>query len=161
MLARAPARIPKGLTWIRRCSRKLVSTFADYERLRPCGQGAALLVSQLYFHRIGIIKAQGVVEALGALGSKPRLAIYRLLVRRGPEGYTPAELVTRLDLPTPTFSFHLKELLWSKLTLSRREGRNLYYSPSFERMSALVAFLTENSRVRRAKVFPSPGRICV
>lgn len=72
------------------------------------------------------------------------MAVYRLLVKRGPEGYTPTELVARLGLPAPTLSFHLKELVRSKLVVSRREGRNLYYSPNFERMNALVSFLTEN-----------------
>jgi hypothetical protein len=28
--------------------------------------------------------------------------------------------------------------------VSRREGRNLHYSPNFERMNALIGFLTEN-----------------
>ena len=101
------------------------------------------------------MKSQGIVEALSALASEPRLAVYRLLVRRGPEGYTPTELIARLDLPAPTLSFHLKELLRSKLIVSRREGRNLYYSPSFERMNALVAFLTENCCTLADEACPS------
>ncbi|HEV8017531.1 MAG TPA: helix-turn-helix domain-containing protein [Steroidobacteraceae bacterium] len=90
------------------------------------------------------MKSVEVIDALSALASEARLAVYRLLVKRGPEGYTPSELGARLDVPGPTLSFHLKELLRSKLVVSRREGRNLYYSPSFKRMNALVAFLTEN-----------------
>ena len=70
--------------------------------------------------------------------------MYRLLVKRGPEGYTPSELSKRLDLPAPTLSFHLKGLVQAGLVVSRRDGRNLYYSPNFERMNALVGFLTEN-----------------
>jgi len=65
-------------------------------------------------------------------------------VRRGPEGYTPSELAARLDLPAPTLSFHLKGLLQAGLVVSRREARNLFYRPSFERMNSLVSFLTEN-----------------
>ncbi|MGP8035571.1 MAG: ArsR/SmtB family transcription factor [Steroidobacteraceae bacterium] len=90
------------------------------------------------------MKAPEVIDALSALASEARLAVYRLLVKRGPEGYTPSELGARLDVPGPTLSFHLKELVRSKLVISRREGRNLYYSPSIERMNSLVAFLTEN-----------------
>ncbi|MGO9802951.1 MAG: ArsR/SmtB family transcription factor [Steroidobacteraceae bacterium] len=90
------------------------------------------------------MKSPEVIDALSALASEARLAVYRLLVKRGPEGYTPSELGARLDVPGPTLSFHLKELVRSKLVTSRREGRNLYYSPSIERMNALVAFLTEN-----------------
>jgi ArsR family transcriptional regulator, arsenate/arsenite/antimonite-responsive transcriptional repressor len=90
------------------------------------------------------MKSKDAIAALGALASEARLAAYRLLVRRGPEGYTPSELVARLEVPAPTLSFHLKGLVQAGLIISRREGRNLYYSPNFERMNALVGFLTEN-----------------
>ena len=90
------------------------------------------------------MKSQEAIVALGALASEARLAVYRLLVKRGPEGYTPSELAERLDLPAPTLSFHLKGLVQAGLVVNRREGRNLYYRPNFERMNALVGFLTEN-----------------
>ena len=90
------------------------------------------------------MKSPEVIDALSALASEARLAVYRLLVKRGPEGYTPTELGARLDVPGPTLSFHLKELARAKLVISRREGRNLYYGPNFDRMNALVGFLTEN-----------------
>lgn len=90
------------------------------------------------------MKPKEVVDALAALASEPRLAIYRLLVKRGPGGYTPSELGQRLEVPAPTLSFHLKGLVQAGLVASRREGRNLYYSPSFERVRGLVGFLTEN-----------------
>jgi ArsR family transcriptional regulator, arsenate/arsenite/antimonite-responsive transcriptional repressor len=90
------------------------------------------------------MKSKEAITALAALASEARLAVYRLLVKRGPQGYTPSELVRRLELPAPTLSFHLKGLLQAGLIVGRREGRNLYYSANFERMSALVGFLTEN-----------------
>jgi len=90
------------------------------------------------------MKSKEAIDALGALASEARLTVYRLLVRRGPEGYTPSELVARLEVPAPTLSFHLKALVQAGLIISRREGRNLYYSPNFERMNAVVGFLTEN-----------------
>lgn len=90
------------------------------------------------------MKSNDAVTTLEALASEARLSIYRLLVRRGPEGYTPSALVKRLDLPAPTLSFHLKGLAQAGLIISRRDGRNLYYSPNFERMNALVGFLTDN-----------------
>jgi len=90
------------------------------------------------------MKSKEAITALGALASESRLAVYRLLVKRGPEGYTPSELAARLELPAPTLSFHLKGLLQAGLVVSRREARNLFYSPNFERMSSLVGFLTEN-----------------
>jgi ArsR family transcriptional regulator, arsenate/arsenite/antimonite-responsive transcriptional repressor len=90
------------------------------------------------------VKSKNVIGALSALASEARLAVYRLLVKRGPEGYTPSELAGRLDLPAPTLSFHLKGLTQAGLVESRREGRNLFYRPNFARMNALVGFLTDN-----------------
>ena len=90
------------------------------------------------------MKSQEAIHALSALASEARLAVFRLLVKRGPEGYTPSELTNSLDLPAPTLSFHLKGLVQVGLVVSRRDGRNLYYRPNFERMNALVGFLTEN-----------------
>jgi ArsR family transcriptional regulator, arsenate/arsenite/antimonite-responsive transcriptional repressor len=90
------------------------------------------------------MKPNEAISALSALASEARLAVFRLLVKRGPEGYTPSDLNKRLDLPAPTLSFHLKGLVQAGLVVSRREGRHLYYSPNFSHMNALVGFLTEN-----------------
>lgn len=90
------------------------------------------------------MKSNEAIAALSALASEARLAVFRLLVRRGPDGYTPSELTTRLGLPAPTLSFHLKELAHAGLIVYRREGRNLFYSPNLEHMNALVGYLTEN-----------------
>lgn len=81
--------------------------------------------------------------ALGALAQESRLAIYRLLVKRGPDGYSPSDLIEKVGIPAPTLSFHLKELQRAGLIGSRREGRFLYYSANFERMRGLIGFLTE------------------
>ena len=90
------------------------------------------------------MKSTEAIKALSALASEARLPVYRLLVKRGPQGYTPSELVKQLDIPAPTLSFHLKGLLQAGLIVARRESRNLYYSPNFDRMNALVGFLTDN-----------------
>jgi len=89
------------------------------------------------------MKPNEVVAALGALAQESRLAVYHLLVKRGPDGYTPGELATRLKIPAPTLSFHLKELQRVSLVGVRREGRNLYYTADFTQMRGLVAYLTE------------------
>ena len=105
---------------------------------------AGAVAIAIYFHIIENMKSTEAITALGALASEARLAVYRMLVKRGPEGYTPTELGKRLDLPAPTLSFHLKGLVQTGLVLSRRDGRNLFYSPNFARMNSLVSFLTEN-----------------
>jgi ArsR family transcriptional regulator, arsenate/arsenite/antimonite-responsive transcriptional repressor len=90
------------------------------------------------------MKPKAAIEALGALASESRLTVFRLLVKRGPAGYTPSELGERLGIPAPTLSFHLKGLLQAELVVTRREGRNLYYSPNIQCMNTLVSFLTDN-----------------
>jgi DNA-binding transcriptional ArsR family regulator len=90
------------------------------------------------------MKPKDAIDTLSALASEARLAVFRLLVKRGPDGYTPSELVERLRVPAPTLSFHLKELLHAGLVVSRRDGRNLYYSPNFQQMKQLVGFLTDH-----------------
>lgn len=89
------------------------------------------------------MKSEDVVIALGALAQESRLAIYRLLVKRGPDGYSPTDLVEKIGIPAPTLSFHLKELQRAGLITSRREARFLYYSANFARMRGLIGFLTE------------------
>jgi DNA-binding transcriptional ArsR family regulator len=90
------------------------------------------------------MKLPEVVVGLSALAQDSRLALFRLLVKRGPEGYTPGQLTDKLGVPGPTLSFHLKELQRANLIEARREGRFLYYSPNFPRMNQLLGFLTEN-----------------
>jgi DNA-binding transcriptional ArsR family regulator len=90
------------------------------------------------------MKSKEVVRALAALAQESRLAIYRLLVKRGPQGYTPSELAAKLGLPAPTLSFHLKQLQHTGLLTARREGRFLFYSASIPHMNRLVGFLTDH-----------------
>lgn len=98
---------------------------------------------QHHFHDFGIMKSANVVRALSALAQETRLAVFRLLVKRGPDGYTPSELSERIGIPAPTLSFHLKELQRADLLQVRREGRFLHYSANFAAMQGLIDFLTE------------------
>jgi len=90
------------------------------------------------------MKSNDAIQSLAALAQESRLAIFRMLVKRGPEGYTPSQLGEKLDVSPPTLSFHLKELQAAGLIDVRREGRFLYYRPNFAHMNQLVGFLTEN-----------------
>jgi DNA-binding transcriptional ArsR family regulator len=90
------------------------------------------------------MKTNAVVRSLAALAQESRLAVYRLLIKRGPEGYAAGEISMRLRIPAPTLSFHLKTLSHAGLVSCRKESRFLYYRANFDHMSGLVAFLTEH-----------------
>ena len=90
------------------------------------------------------MKTKDAIASLAALAQESRLAIFRMLVKRGPEGYTPTQLGEKLNVASPTLSFHLKELQRAGLVAVRRDGRFLYYRPNFAHMNQLVGFLTEN-----------------
>src|SRR5882672_3633753 len=111
---------------------------SSYRRLPSRRRPVSQLARRALFNRLGTMKPDDAIKVLGALASESRLAVFRLLVKRGPQGFKPAELIERLEVAAPTLSFHLKELLHAGLVVSRREGRNLYYSPSMERMNSLV-----------------------
>jgi DNA-binding transcriptional ArsR family regulator len=102
------------------------------------------LTYSLYFDTFRIMKSKDIIESLAALAQESRLAIFRMLVKRGPEGYTPTELGERLNVSSPTLSFHLKQLQRAGLVDVRRDGRFLYYRPNFAHMNQLIGFLTEN-----------------
>ena len=90
------------------------------------------------------MKTPQAVRALAALAQDTRLAIYRMLVQQGPEGLAAGTIATRLDLPAPTLSFHLKELANAALIEPRQQGRFVYYSAKYDQMNGLLAFLSEN-----------------
>ena len=82
-----------------------------------------------------------VVKALAALAQPMRLRVFRALVVAGPAGLTPGALAASLAVPATTLSFHLKELAHAGLVSQQRDGRNLIYRASFERMNGLLAYL--------------------
>ncbi len=102
------------------------------------------MIAPYYFDTIRIMKSLDAIESLAALAQESRLAIFRMLVKRGPEGYTPTELGEKLSIAPATLSFHLKELQRAGLIAMHREGRFLFYRPDFSHMNKLINFLTEN-----------------
>jgi DNA-binding transcriptional ArsR family regulator len=84
------------------------------------------------------------VSALGALAQETRLALYRLLVARGPEGLPAGAIAELLAVAPSSLSFHLRELMHAGLVNQRRAGRQLIYAAEYETMNALLAYLTEN-----------------
>jgi ArsR family transcriptional regulator len=90
------------------------------------------------------MKITRVIEALGALAHEHRLAIYRLLVQRGPEGLPAGVIGERIGLVPSSLTFHLQNLQRAGLITQRRESRQLFYVADFAVMNGLVGYLTEN-----------------
>ncbi len=90
------------------------------------------------------MKSNQVIAALGALAHEHRLAVYRLLVTRGPEGLPAGSIADRIRLVPSSLTFHLQNLQRAGLITQRREGRQLIYSTDFGAMNAVVTYLTEN-----------------
>jgi ArsR family transcriptional regulator, arsenate/arsenite/antimonite-responsive transcriptional repressor len=87
---------------------------------------------------------KAAVAALAALAQDTRLAIYRLLVERGPEGMPAGRIAEALSLPDSSLSFHLAQLSRAGLIGQKRMSRQLIYSADFAAMNTLVGYLTEN-----------------
>lgn len=82
------------------------------------------------------------VSSLAALAQPVRLRVFRALVGAGPDGMNPGALGAMLGVPSSTLSFHLKELVHAGLVHPERDGRNLIYRASLERMATLMDYLT-------------------
>lgn len=91
-----------------------------------------------------MMKPAQVVKALAALAQPTRLAVYRLLVARGPEGMAAGQMAEKLNVSPATLSFHFKTLSHAGLLDSRQDGRFVYYTANFTVMNGMVAYLTEN-----------------
>ena len=90
------------------------------------------------------MESKHAVNLLAALAQDTRLAIFRLLVQAGPSGVSAGQIGAAVKAPPATVSFHLKELAHAELVIARQQSRYIFYSANFERMSNLLAFLTEN-----------------
>jgi len=90
------------------------------------------------------MEEKDVVRSLAALAQPVRLQVFRALVVRGTTGLTPGTMSEALNIPANTLSFHLKELTHAGLVTQERSSRNIIYRAAFERMNALLGYLTEN-----------------
>lgn len=90
------------------------------------------------------MEEKDAVVSLAALAHSVRLEVFRALVVAGQSGLTPGVMHEGLGIPPATLSFHLKELAHAGLVSQERDGRHLIYRAAYERMNALIGYLTEN-----------------
>ncbi len=87
------------------------------------------------------IQLPTAVETLSALAHAHRLAVFRLLVRAGPDGVAAGEIAREVGVLPNTLSTHLTILGHAGLVRSRREGRSVIYSADYDAMRGLLGFL--------------------
>ena len=92
------------------------------------------------------------VRRLSAIAQDSRLAVFRLLVKAGPEGLAAGDIARKLDTPANTMSAQLLVLSNAGLVRARREGRSIIYAVDFEAMRDLLVFLTEDCCGGRAEI---------
>jgi DNA-binding transcriptional ArsR family regulator len=102
------------------------------------------------------MKTASVKEAIDDLAHEHLLAIYRLLVQRGPEGLPAGVIGERVGLVPSSLTFHLQNLQRAALITQQRVSRQLIYSADFDAMNGLIGYLTENCCANsRAECSPS------
>jgi ArsR family transcriptional regulator len=95
------------------------------------------------------MKKINAIQILTALGHDTRMDVFRLLVRSaslvpGEGGLAAGDIATRLDLPAPTLSFHLKELSRAGLVHGERRGRSIHYTACTGTLQSVAQFLLED-----------------
>jgi ArsR family transcriptional regulator len=81
------------------------------------------------------------LAALAALGQPTRLDIFRLLIRREPEGLAAGAIADIVCAPHNTLSTHLAILARAGLVRGAREGRSIVYRADIGGMRDLISFL--------------------
>ena len=84
------------------------------------------------------------VQKLSALAQEGRLAVFRLLVKAGPEGMAAGEIARATRTAPNTMSAQLLLLSNAGLIRARRDGRSIIYAVDFDAMSSLLVFLTQD-----------------
>lgn len=84
------------------------------------------------------------IEAFAALAQPSRMAIFRLLVRAGPEGLQVSEISRRLGIVISTLSGHLLILRRANLLTATRHQREIHYAAQLSVVNDLVGFLLED-----------------
>jgi DNA-binding transcriptional ArsR family regulator len=90
------------------------------------------------------VNSPQTIQALAALAHETRLALYRMLVARGPDGLPAGVIADRLNVPPSSLTFHVQHLHRAGLVTQRRVGRQLIYAADYAAMNGLIAYLTEN-----------------
>lgn len=87
------------------------------------------------------METQFAIEALAALAQPTRLEVFRLLVRKEPDGLPAGEIARQMEVPHNTMSTHLSILTRSGLVSVERQSRSMIYKVELTAVRQLMLFL--------------------
>ena len=90
------------------------------------------------------METSNIIESFSALAQETRLDVFRLLVRREPDGLPAGEIARQLSVPHATMSAHLAVLSRAGLVVSRRQGRSIIYRANLSHMQEAIRFLVRD-----------------
>lgn len=82
--------------------------------------------------------------SLAALGHETRLAIFRLLVKAGPEGLNIGEIGGHLGLAPSTLAHHLNTLVQAGLVAQEKRGREVRNRADTVALDRVMGFVMES-----------------
>jgi ArsR family transcriptional regulator, arsenate/arsenite/antimonite-responsive transcriptional repressor len=105
------------------------------------------------------MEQEQAILAFAALAQSTRLAVFRLLVRREPEGLAAGQIAKALAVPQNTMSAHLAVLARAGLVISERKSRSIIYRADLATLQKLMSFMVEDCCGGRAE-FCAPLPSC-
>jgi DNA-binding transcriptional ArsR family regulator len=87
------------------------------------------------------MESTDAILALSALAQDTRLQVFRLLVRREPDGMAAGDIAREVAVPHNTMSSHLGVLTRAGLITAERHSRSIVYRVHLDRVRDLVGFL--------------------
>jgi DNA-binding transcriptional ArsR family regulator len=84
------------------------------------------------------------IAALSALAQSTRMATFRLLVEREPDGIPAGEMARLAGVPQNTMSAHLASLARAGLVSAERQGRSIIYRADLGRFREVMTYLVRD-----------------
>ncbi|MCK7473366.1 MAG: metalloregulator ArsR/SmtB family transcription factor [Rhodopseudomonas palustris] len=98
------------------------------------------------------METNAALEALSALSQETRLAVFRLLIRREPDGVAAGDLAKAIGVPANTMSVHLGVLSHAGLVSSERQSRSIIYRADLARFRDLMLFMLKDCCDGRSEI---------
>jgi DNA-binding transcriptional ArsR family regulator len=98
------------------------------------------------------MESEAAITRLSALAQSNRLAVFRHLVRAGPDGVAAGDIAAALAITPNTLSAQLNVLSHAGLISSRRDGRSIIYAAEYDSVAELIVFLMKDCCRGRAEV---------